>query len=481
MNPTQTEGVSDRILRSRRDFLLNAGSGIGSLALATLLQEDGALAAEHRGERAPTDRVARAKNCIFLFLAGAPSQLDLFDPKPALRDRAGERLPDSLTRTARFAFINKDAVLMGSPRTFVRHGRCGTEFSELLPQIGACSDDIALIRSLHTDAFNHHPAQLVMNTGFDRFGRPSLGAWLNYGLGSVSRNLPGYVVLWSGETTQGATSLWTNGFLPPSHQGVLFRSQGEPVLNLHSPPGVTAAAQRRTLDGLAELNGYRARQVADPEIESRIAAYETAFRMQTAAPELTDLSSESAATRSAYGVDRPEPVQRSFATNCLLARRLVERGVRFVNLYMGGWDQHGNLNKALAANCRVVDQPVAALLQDLKQRGMLDETLVVWAAEFGRTPLCQGALDDKAGRDHHPHAYSVWMAGGGTRGGQVIGATDELGWLPAQDPVHINDFHATILHLFGVDHRRLTYKFQGREFRLTDVGGRVVARITGTN
>ncbi len=465
---------------SRREFLTSMSSGVGALAVASLLAEEGLLARESAADSqtplSPPNHPASAKSCIFLFLAGAPSHLDLFDPKPRLKELHGQRLPDSLTREVRFAFINKNAVLMGSPREFRPRGTCGMELSDLLPNLARHADDIALIRTLHTDAFNHHPAQLVMNTGFDRFGRPSVGSWLSYGLGRESRDLPAYVVLWSGETTQGASSLWSSGFLPTSHQGVLLRNQGEPILNLSRPAGVGEAEQRRTLDAIGELNRQRLDRVRDPEIDTRIQSYELAARLQVAAPDLTDLRQESAATLEAYGVNRPEPEARAFATNCLLARRMVERGVRFINLYNGGWDQHANLNRALSKNCFVVDQPVAALLADLKQRGLLSTTLVVWGAEFGRTPLAQGALDEKAGRDHHPLAYSVWMAGGGVRGGTVIGKTDDFGWNPVEDPVHINDLHATILHLFGVDHRRFTYRFAGRDFRLTDVGGKVVEK-----
>ena len=492
-----------RAQRARRDFLTSASSGLGLLALSAMLQEDGLLAAAEpdagTNDSASTRPVrsraphfpARARSCIFIFLEGGPSQIDLFDPKPKLVEQDGQKLPDSMTKSVRFAFIQKDsAVLKGSKRVFRRHGECGMELSDLLPHLGRRADDIALIRSMHTDAFNHHPGQLLMNTGVMSFGRPSVGSWLNYGLGSESRDLPGYVVLTSGRGTSGGASNWSSGFLPSSYQGVLFRSQGDPVLNLSNPPGIDRSTQEAGLRAVRDLNALRAEQVADPEIASRIAAYELAFRMQSAAPELMDLASESAATRAAYGVDREEAGMknysgggkgefRAFATNCLLARRLVERGTRFVNIYHATWDHHANLDQGLSFNCVMADQPIAALLQDLKQRGLLDSTLVVFAGEFGRTPLGENRKGREAntGRDHHPFAFSIWMAGGGIRGGQVVGATDELGWNVIEDPVHVHDFQATLLHLFGFDHTKLTYRFQSRDFRLTDLGGNVVTKL----
>jgi hypothetical protein len=493
MNPLQ-----ESLTQSRRDFLTTSASGIGLLALASLLQDDGLLAAEARpadglnplAPRSP-HFAPKAKACICIYLEGAPSQIDLFDPKPKLNELNGQKLPDSMTKTVRFAFIQKEgARLMGSPRKFTRHGQCGMELSDFLPHLAGCADDIALIRSMHTDSFNHHPGQLAMNTGVPTFGRPSMGAWLNYGLGSVSRNLPGYVVLTAGRGTSGGASNWTSGFLPTTYQGVLFRGQGEPVLNLNNPTGLTEEMQRRTIAALNGLNRQRHRQVGDPEINSRIAAYELAFRMQSAAPRLLDLSSETKATLDMYGLDRDEPELkahrgggrgqfRAFARNCLLARRLVEQGVRFVNLYHASWDHHSNLDKELAHNCLMADQPVAALLKDLKRRGLLDSTLVIWASEFGRTPLGENrkGYQTVTGRDHHPFAFTIWMAGGGVKGGQVIGKTDEIGWNIVEEPVHINDFHATLLQLFGLNHLRLTYRFQGRDFRLTDVAGKVVRKL----
>jgi uncharacterized protein (DUF1501 family) len=487
---------------ARRQFLASCASGIGGLAMASLLQADGLLAAESTASTGtgaagnplavrPPHFAPKAKNCIFIFLEGAPSQIDLFDPKPKLNELHGQKLPESMTKNVRFAFIQKEtAVLMGSPRKFQRHGQCGMELSDLLPNLARSADDIALVRSMHTDAFNHHPGQLMMNTGVPVFGRPSMGSWLNYGLGSPSSSLPGYVVLTAGRGTSGGASLWSSGFLPSTYQGVLFRNQGEPVLNLNNPPGLSPAMQRTSLDALAQLNAQRYAELGDPEIHSRIAAYELAFRMQSAAPELIDLSGETRTTLDAYGIDRPEPsaaghrggakgVYHSFSTNCLLARRLVERGVRFVNLYHASWDHHSNLDSELAYNCGMADQPVAALIQDLKQRGLLDSTLVVWAGEFGRTPLGENrkGFGNVTGRDHHPTAFSIWMAGGGIKGGQVLGKTDEIGWNIVQDPIHINDLHATILRLFGLDHLKLTYRFQGRNFRLTDVAGKVVDKL----
>jgi hypothetical protein len=485
---------------TRRDFLATSASGLGTLALASLLGQEGLLAnpsaapaqksphAPHPSHFAP-----RARACIFIYMEGGPSQMDLFDPKPKLVELDGQALPPSLTKEVRFAFIQKEtAVLLGSPRKFKAHGQCGMEFSDLLPHLATCVDDIALIRSMHTDQFNHHPGQLMMNCGTPLFGRPSIGSWLNYGLGTVSRDLPGYVVLTAGRGLSGGATLWSSGFLPSHYSGVLFRNQGDPVLNLGNPPGITPAMQHSGLNAINDLNRLHHQTVRDPEVASRIAAYELAFRMQSAAPELMELTGESRATLDAYGVDREDwkikadraggPGQfRAFARNCLLARRLVERGVRFVNVYHASWDHHSNLDSELSFNSGMADQPIAALLQDLKQRGLLDSTLVVFGSEFGRTPLGENRKGYKTvtGRDHHPFAFSLWLAGGGIRGGQVLGETDELGWNIARDPVHVHDLHATLLHLFGFDHEKLTYRFQGRDFRLTDVAGNVVRRLIG--
>jgi len=478
---------------TRRDFLASTASGLGMLALASLLQEEGLLAAESGTSTRGPHFAPKAKRCIFIFMEGAPSQIDLFDPKPKLKELDGQKLPDSLTKEMRFAFIQKEsAVLMGSPRKFQKFGQCGMELSELVPHIGSCADDIALVRSMHTDQFNHHPGQLMMNCGVPTFGRPSMGAWINYGLGSESKDLPGYVVLTAGRGLSGGASLWSNGFLPSNYQGVLFRNQGDPVLNLSNPPGITPEMQHYGLDTISDLNRLRNKKIRDPEIASRIAAYELAFHMQSAAPELIDLSGESKGTLEAYGVEREDPKIktdrgggpgqfRAFARNCLLARRLVERGVRFVNVYHASWDHHSNLDAELGFNATMSDQPIAALVKDLKQRGLLDSTLVIWGSEFGRTPLGENRKGYKTitGRDHHPNAFTIWMAGGGVKGGQVIGETDDIGWNVTKDPIHINDLHATILHLFGLEHTRLTYRFQGRDFRLTDVAGNVVPKLIG--
>jgi Protein of unknown function (DUF1501) len=490
---------------ARRQFFTSSASGLGALALSSLLQADGLLA-DDGAESVPAagDRSSdplrpklphfapRAKACIFFLPEGAPSHIDLFDPKPKLAELHGQKLPDSMTANVRFAFIKKEtAVLLGSQRKFTRHGQSGMELSDFLPHLGSCADDICLIRGMHTDAFNHHPAQLMMMSGVPRFGRPTMGSWLTYGLGSESENLPGYVVLTAGRGGSGGVSNWTSGFLPSSYQGVLFRDQGDPVLNLANPPGVSSGLQGHSLDAIASLNRRRLETLSDPEIASRIASYELAFRMQSAAPELVDLSQESQATLDMYGCDRPEPkdvagrgsgpnVFKQFARNCLLARRLVERGVRFVTMVHASWDHHSNLDEELGYCSRMADQPLAALLKDLKQRGLLDSTLLVFAGEFGRTPLGEnrnGKVPDKLGRDHHPFAFSVWLAGGGFQGGLTYGRTDDLGWSVVDQPVHINDLHATILHQFGFDHRRLAVPYKGLSVRLTDQGGKVIHEL----
>jgi hypothetical protein len=493
--------MRQRILETRRAFFNTTASGLGMAALGAMLSQDGVLSARRAVgagiqpdatnplEPRPPHFEAQAKSCIFIFMAGGPSHIDLFDPKPVLNDRHGQSLPDSMLEKVRFAFIKKDnALLQGSPYKFRKQGECGMELSELLPRLGGIADDLLLVRSLHTDQFNHHPGQLMMQCGRGAFGLPTMGSWLSYGLGNESRDLPGYVVLTSGRGSSGGATLWQSGFLPSTYAGVLFRNQGEPVLNLASPPGIPAELQRQGLDALRVANQQRYAEVRDPEIAARIASYELAYRMQGAAPELIDLSGETAATHEAYGLDRPEPdglggrgkhgeTYKSFARNCLLARRMVERGVRFVNIIYASWDHHSNIPTELPYNAGCVDQPVAALIRDLKQRGLLDSTMVVWGSEFGRTPLGEnrgGQREVGTGRDHHPNAFSMVLAGGGLKGGLTYGATDEIGWNVTEDPVHINDLHATMLHQFGLDHLRLTYRFQGRNFRLTDVGGRVV-------
>lgn len=482
--------------QTRRSFLTSSASGIGAAALGSLLSEEGLLAAETGNDDAAnplapkqTHHDGPAKSCIFIFMAGAPSHLDLFDPKPKLNELHGKPLPESILKDVRFAFIKKEtATLLGSKRIFTKHGESGMEFSEFLPNIATCADDLLMVRSLHSEQFNHHPGQLLMQCGRGTFGLPTMGSWLTYGLGSESKNLPGYVVLNSGRGSSGGATLWQSGFLPSVYAGVLFRNQGEPVLNLSNPNGLPPELQRKGLDVLRNVNAGRLEQLGDPEIASRIACYELAFRMQTSAPELIDLSSESKSTLEAYGVDRTtEPkgggrgqsgsTRESFSRNCLLARRMVERGVRFVNIIYASWDHHSNLDKELAYNSEVVDQPIAALIKDLKQRGLLDSTMVVWGSEFGRTPLGEnrGGRNLNTGRDHHPASYSMFLAGGGLKGGLTYGSSDEVGWGVQDKPVHANDLHATMLHQFGLDHLKLTHRFQGRDFRLTDVGGKVIS------
>lgn len=475
--------IDELNLQARRDFLTTSASGLGGLAAASLLQDEAD--ASTSGMKARLAHVApKVKACIFVFLAGGPSHVDLYDPKPLLTERHGERMPDSMLKTVEFAFIKKDkAVLKGSPAEFSRRGTCGIEYSDMLPHIGSCADDICLMRTLHGEQFNHHPGQLLLSCGKAEPGRPSIGSWLAYGLGSESKDLPGYVVMTAGRGASGGSSNWSSGFLPAIYQGVQFRSQGDPVLNLSNPAGIDRGSRQRVLETIARLNRERFELTRDAEIESRINQYELAFRMQTSAPELIDLSGETKETLDMYGVGRQTPrptaemqlggTYSKFSTNCLLARRLVERGVRFVNIVHASWDQHSKLKHDLAWNARMADQPIAALLKDLKQRGLLDETLVVWASEFGRTPLGQG----NDGRDHHPFAFSMWMAGGGARGGSVYGTTDEIGWAPVENPVHVNDFQATLLHLFGIDHEHLSVRYRGLDVRLTNLGGRVIPEL----
>ncbi|HET7698665.1 MAG TPA: DUF1501 domain-containing protein [Vicinamibacterales bacterium] len=455
---------------TRRHFFQQSGFGIGYAALKSLLDQPRA------------DAPARAKRVIYLFMAGAPSQIDLFDHKPALQRHDGNPLPDEfLPKGERFAFIKGTPKLLGSPYRFARHGASGAEISELLPYTAKVADDIAIVRSLHTTQFNHAPGQIFMNTGSQVIGRPSLGAWLTYGLGSESRDLPGFIVLLSGENApDGGKSCWGSGFLPTVHQGVEFRSKGDPVLFVSNPAGVDSAARRASLDLVRDLNQAHRADVGDPEIDTRIAAYEMAYRMQSSVPELTDISQEPAAIHELYGT---QPGQVSFANNCLLARRLVERGVRFVQLYHRGWDTHGSgvgddIVVKLPKLCQEVDRASCALITDLKQRGLLEDTLVIWGGEFGRTPMNEARNGSKLlGRDHHPRAFTMWMAGAGVKKGITIGRTDDLGYNVVEDPVDVHDLHATILHLLGVDHTKLTYRFQGRDFRLTDVSGNVVRKL----
>jgi hypothetical protein len=480
-------------LHSRRDFLVKTGLGLGTAALAQLLGRD-LLAAD---ALAPSLRPAgvigglpdlphfapKAKRVICLFQSGGPSHLDLFDDKPVLRARFNEDLPESIRRGQRITgMVASQARLAVQPSkwAFQRGGKSGTLISDLLPHTREIADDICVIRSMYTEAINHDPAITFFQSGSQQPGRPSMGAWVDYGLGRLSENLPSFVVFVSvnkKNAGQGLLSrLWGSGFLPSQHQGVQFRGAGEPVLYLNDPPGITRERRRFMIDGIAELNRQQFAQSGDPEIETRIAQAEMAYRMQRSVPDLMDLSGESAATLESYGADVNEP--GSFARNCLLSRRLAERGVRFIQLYHRDWDHHGGLNEKLPNMALDVDQASAALVKDLKQRGMLDETLVIWGGEFGRTPYAQGTAKlDAYGRDHHGKAFSIWMAGGGVKAGITHGATDDFGFNVAENPVHIHDLQATIMHCLGIDHTRLTYRFQGRQFRLTDVHGEVVKDI----
>ena len=463
------------LIQSRRQFFRHCAGGIGTVALAELLQ--GAPAADPFAPKKP-HFPAKAKNVIFLFMEGAPSQMDLFDPKPALRKWHGHPLPPSMTKDLKLAFIKPTASILASPREFKPYGQCGMELSELLPHTASVADDLCLIRSMQSEAFNHHPGQLFLFAGHMIGGRPTMGAWVNYGLGSESQNLPGFVVLSSGVGTSAGSDNYSNGFLPSMYAGTVFRNSGDPILYLANPPGMSDNAQRARLDTLREMNQEHLDETGDHEIASRIHSYELAYRMQSAGPELLDFSKESTATLDMYGVNHE--TTRPFATNCLLARRLVERGTRFVMLMHASWDHHSEINKGIAKQTAATDQPAAALIKDLKQRGLLKDTLVVWGGEFGRTPMSEMRRPeeaDNAGRDHHPNGYSMWMAGGGVRGGQVIGKTDELGLSVVEDAVQVHDLQATMLHLLGLDHKRLTYRHLGRDFRLTDVSGEVVPKI----
>jgi hypothetical protein len=461
---------------NRRDFFQRSSGALGAAALGSLLARDlpaAEISAASRPHFAP-----RAKNVIFLHMIGAPSQLDLFDDKPALRKHDGQRCPEELLKGKRFAFIGGEMTLAGSAYQFGKHGQSGAVMSELLPHLATVADDICLLKGMHTNEINHAPAQMFLHTGFGQGGRPSMGSWVTYGLGTDNRDLPSYVVLSSGPPGGAGTALWSTGFLPSVYQGVQFRSSGDPVLFLSNPEGHTRGDRRQVLDAVRALNEQNLGIVGDPEIATRISQYEMAFRMQASVPELMDISKESAATLEMYGA---QPGKASFANNCLLARRLVERGVRMVQLFDSDWDHHGGLDKRLRAKAKDVDQPMAALVRDLKQRGLLDETLLVWGSEFGRTPLRQGADGDgkktTAGRDHHKDAYTMWMAGGGVKGGITHGKTDELGFNAVEGAVHTHDLNATLLHLLGLDHERLTFRYQGRDYRLTDVHGDVVRPI----
>ncbi|MBS1874088.1 MAG: DUF1501 domain-containing protein [Acidobacteria bacterium] len=468
-------------IQTRRSFFRSTGLGLEAMALAHLLEREGRGATQPRTDPLAPRKPhfpAKAKNVIFMFQEGAPSQMDLFDPKPELQKWHGKSLPESMTKDLKLAFIKPTAAVLASPRKFTRHGQSGIEMSDYIPNIASCADDICLVRSMYTEAFNHHPGQLMLMSGSIQTGRPTFGAWTLYGLGSESENLPGFVVLSSGVGTSGGASNFSSGFLPSTYQGVTFRGSGDPILYLSNPAAVTRDRQRAALDALRDLNQEHQADTGDLEIASRINAYELAYRMQMAGPELLDFSKESKETLEMYGVGKAP--MAPYATNCLLARRMVERGVRFIMLMHASWDQHTYLNRDLKKNCDITDQPTAALIKDLKQRGLLDSTLIVWGGEFGRTPMVEirkTSDPDNAGRDHHPLGYSMFLAGGGVKGGQVIGKTDDLGFSIVEDKVHIHDLQATMLKCLGFEHTRLTYHYMGRDFRLTDLGGNVVEKM----
>ena len=469
---------------TRRHFFGNTARGIGVAALASLLRPSGLSAgaaditANAAGVVHPLHRAPKAKRVIYLFQSGAPSQLDLYDYKPTLISMNGKPMPESLTKGQRIAqLMGQPLNCVGTKFAFKRHGQSGAEISELLPHIGSIADEIAILRSMHTEAINHDPGVTLMQTGHQQAGRPAMGAWVSYGLGSENNQLPAFVVLASGfgQDQPLLTRYWGSGFLPTSHQGVEFRSGAEPILFVNNPDGITPQIRRRLIDGARDLNALHLDTVGDPEIATRIASYEMAYRMQSSVPELMDLSQEPRHVLEEYGA---EPGKSSYANNCLLARRLAERDVRFIQLYHRGWDHHNNLPGDIAKTAQAVDRPTAALIRDLKQRGLLEDTLVIWGGEFGRTPMNQGdTANGNYGRDHHMKAFSLWMAGGGVRGGVTHGATDDFGYNAVEDPVHANDFQATILHLLGIEHTQFTYRFQGRDYRLTDIGGEVVRKI----
>jgi hypothetical protein len=461
---------------ARRWFIEQCGVGMGAFALNHLLASAGYAATQGADNPLAPKKphfAPKARNVIFLFMAGAPSHLEMFDYKPQLAKFDGTLPPPELLKGYRAAFINPNSQLLGPKFKFAKYGQCGAELSELIPHTAGIVDDIAIVRSMVTDAFNHAPGQLMMNTGSQIFGRPSMGAWAIYGLGSEAKDLPAFVVFSTGSKgPSGGNSCWGSGFLPTVYQGVQFRNVGDPVLYLSNPRGIDEKLQRDSLDTINKLNRMRLDVTGDPEIATRINSFEMAFKMQSSAPELMDISKEPKHILEMYGA---EPGKASFANSVLMARRLVERGARFVQIYHEAWDQHGNLVKDITKNCKDTDQASAALVKDLKQRGMLKDTLVVWGGEFGRTPMVQGGTND--GRDHHPNAFTMWLAGGGVKTGVTIGSTDEFGFNAVEDRVHVHDLHATILHLLGFDHEKLTYRFQGRDFRLTDVHGLVVDKL----
>jgi len=468
-------------LITRRWFFRQCGVGLGSIALASLLRDDKALGATSPTGSNPLAPKSphfkpKAKRVIYMFMGGAPSQLDLFDYKPTLAKYDGKPVPQEVVMGQKYAFIKPDAALYATEFKFSKHGQCGAELSDALPQLAEIVDDIAIVKSMTTDAFNHAPGQVLMQTGSTQFGRPCFGSWVLYGLGSEAENLPGFVVLNSAGGLSGGASLYGSGFLPTVYQGVPFRKTGDPVLFLSNPAGINNKMQRRTLDVIKELNQKHLGAVGDPEIATRINSFEMAYRMQSSAPELTDVSKESPETLKIYGVELGKP---SFAMNCLLARRLIERGVRFVQLFHEGWDHHSEVYKGVKDQTAATDRASAALVRDLKQRGLLEDTLVLWGGEFGRTPMVESNPDAgrKLGRDHHPQAFTIWLAGGGIKPGITMGETDEFGFHVVKDKVHVHDLHATLLHLLGFDHTKLTYRFQGRDFRLTDVEGDRVEQL----
>ena len=459
---------------TRRSFLTRTSAGLGSVALAALLSPS-LMAAPSDGSAVP-HFAPKAKRVIYLFMSGGPSHIDLFDQKPKLAELHGQELPASVRGMQRVTLMTRNQgqfLIAASQFKFVKHGESGQELSEMLPHIGKIADDIAIIRSMYTEPINHDPAVNFIQTGSGIAGRPTMGSWLSYGLGSENKNLPDFIVLLSGGGGQPVVSrYWSNGFLPGKFQGVQFRSQGDPVLYLSNPPGIDGQTRKLLIDGVNELNRLKYDPLADPEIQARINSFELAYRMQTSVPELMDISLEPKSVQEKYGA---QPGQSSFANNCLLARRLAERGVRFIQLYHRDWDHHSDLPNRMRQQCAQTDQASSVLVQDLKERGMLDDTLIIWGGEFGRTTFNQGPLKNGSyGRDHHPRCYSIWLAGGGIKGGITIGKTDDFGYNLAEDGVHVHDLHATILHLMGLDHEKLTYRFQGRDFRLTDISGKVV-------
>jgi hypothetical protein len=479
MNPlTPNRGLNV----TRRHFFKECGVGVGKIALASLLTDSfasrllGATSAVNPLAPKAPHFTPKAKRVIHLFMAGAPSQLDLFDYKPELVKLEGKPLPPSVIAGQRYAFIRADAGVLGPRFKFAKHGACGAEISEVLPHLAEVVDDLCFVKSMHTDQFNHAPAQIAFNTGFFRPGRPSLGSWAVYGLGAETQDLPAFVVMSTGAGISGGAANWSSGFLPTVYSGVRLRNEGDAILDVTNPPGVDPKLQRDTLDLIQSLNTRHEDAVKDPEIATRVASYEMAFRLQTSAPEVMDLKSESKETLAMYGCD---PNKASFARACLLARRMIERGVRFINIYHEGWDAHSDVVGNHKSNCGQTDQASAALIKDLKQRGLLNDTLVIWGGEFGRTPMVESnpILGRSQGRDHHPSAYTIWMAGGGVKPGLTYGATDDLGFHVAENPVHVHDLQATILHLLGFDHERLTYRHAGRDFRLTDVSGEVIKAL----